>query len=397
METMSGPGVAIAAEGDRMAEFDTIDEARPLPLDGWHRAHGARMVPFAGHAMPIQYEGIVAEHLWTRASAGLFDVSHMGQLLVVGDGAGAAAESALEALLPADLASLATGRTRYSLLLAEDGGILDDLMITRAGADAFLLVVNGATKQADIAHLRAHLPPGVTLDHQADQALLALQGPLAAAVLDRLLPCCLDGLAFLQSMQATWQGIDLRIGRSGYTGEDGFEIALPATAAAAFADALLADDRVRPAGLGARDSLRLEAGLPLYGHDLNPEIDPVTAGLAFAVAKRRRAAGGFPGAATIARLIADGASRRRVGLALDGRLPAREGAPVLAAEGQVGLLTSGGFAPSLERPVAMAYVAAAHAAIGSQLTVEVRGKQLPATVVPMPFVPHAYHRTGAGS
>lgn len=371
-------------------------EARDLPLDAWHRAHGARMVPFAGYAMPIQYAGIVAEHEWTRSHAGLFDVSHMGQILVEGEGAGAA----LEALLPADLAALKPGRIRYSLLLAQDGGILDDLMVTNVtaegGTEAFYLVVNGATKHADIAHLQAHLPGHLAFTHLTDRALLALQGPDAAAVLDTVLPSAAAGLSFMQGTSADWNGVAVGIARSGYTGEDGFELSIPASHVEAFADALLADERVRPIGLGARDSLRLEAGLPLYGHDLSPATDPVSAGLAFALSKRRRAEGGFPGAARIAALLAGGTPTRRVGLALDGRLPAREGAAVFADDVQIGSLTSGGFSPTLGHPIAMAYVDSAHAAPGSAVEIEVRGRRLAATVVPMPFVPHRYHRAGAG-
>lgn len=381
-----------------MSDHDTIDEAHApslaLPLDAWHRAQGGRMVPFAGYAMPIQYEGIVAEHEWTRTHAGLFDVSHMGQIMIAGEGAGAA----LEALLPADLAALKPGRIRYSLLLAADGGILDDLMVTNVsdGGEAFYLVVNGATKHDDIAHMRANLPAGLTFTYLVDQALLALQGPQAAAALGRVLPGFADGLTFMQSAVAQWQGVDLRIGRSGYTGEDGFEISLPAVAVEAFVDALLDDDRVKPIGLGARDSLRLEAGLPLYGHDMDSAADPVSADLTFALSKRRRLEGGFPGADRIATLLADGPARKRVGLSLEGRLPAREGALVYAGDDQVGVLTSGGFAPTLGHPIAMAYVDAAQTAAGTELSIEVRGKRLPAVVTPMPFVPHNYHRAGAG-
>lgn len=380
-----------------MSEHSMSESSAPplaLPLDAWHRARGGRMVPFAGYAMPIQYEGIVAEHEWTLTHAGLFDVSHMGQIVIAGHGAG----TALEALLPADLAALKPGRIRYSLLLADDGGILDDLMITNVsdGGEAFYLVVNGATKHDDIAHLRARLPRGLTFTYTADQALLALQGPQAAAALDTVLPGVAAGLAFMQSAETGWRGIDLRIGRSGYTGEDGFEISLPGEAAKAFAEALLADARVRPIGLGARDSLRLEAGLPLYGHDMTDAVDPVSADLAFALSKRRRLEGGFPGAARIAALLADGPARKRVGLSLEGRLPAREGAPVHAGDDQVGVLTSGGFAPTLGHPIAMAFIDIAHTAPGTALTVEVRGKRLPAVVTPMPFVPHTYHRAGAG-
>ena len=370
---------------------------RTLPLDAWHRAHGARMVPFAGYAMPIQYEGIVAEHRWTRAHAGLFDVSHMGQLMVTGakDNPGGAA-AALETLLPGAIATLGPGRIRYSLLLNEDGGILDDLMVTNVtpegGEPAYYLVVNGATKWDDIAHLREHLPDEITLTHLADRALLALQGPEAAAVLDALVPGISRELVFMQGTSRDWRGAALGIGRSGYTGEDGFELSFPADRVTELADALIADQRVRPVGLGARDSLRLEAGLPLYGHDMDDSIDPVTAGLTFALAKSRREAGGWMGHAAVARALADGPRQKRVGLVLEGRLPAREGAEVYAGDAKVGRVTSGGFAPTLGHPVAMAIVDSAHVAPDSALWVDVRGKRLPASVAPLPFVPHNYYR-----
>jgi aminomethyltransferase len=367
-------------------------ESENLPLDGWHRARGARMVPFAGYAMPIQYEGIVAEHEWTRNHAGLFDVSHMGQLFVSGDGA----EAALEALLPIDLSTLELGALRYSLLLDDHGGILDDLIVSR-WRQGFFIVVNGATKHDDIAWMRARLPAGVSLENYTDRALVALQGPEAFAAL-----AChttghwpLSALSFMRGGQFAVDGVDAWISRTGYTGEDGFEISIPAADAERIADLLCAEPEVRPVGLGARDSLRLEAGLPLYGHDLDTSTDPVSAGLGWAIAKRRRAEGGFPGHARIAGLLAEGPGRRRVGLSLEGRLPAREGAPVFAGETAVGSVTSGGFSPTLGHPIAMAYVDAAHAAHGTALTLEVRGRRLDATVVPLPFVPHRYHRQGA--
>jgi aminomethyltransferase len=365
-----------------------------LPLDAWHRAQGARMVEFAGYMMPVQYEGIIAEHLWTRESAGLFDVSHMGQLGVAGEGAA----EALEALLPGDISALKPGRMRYSLLLAEDGGILDDLMVLYTGKD-YALVVNGATKWEDIGHLREHLPDEITLSHLDEQALLALQGPKAAVALARLgLVPAEDGgvpLAALKFMQADiydWQGRRLGVSRSGYTGEDGFEISVEAADVAALADALLAEPEVKPIGLGARDSLRLEAGLPLYGHDLSEETDPVSAGLAFAISKRRRAEGGFFGAERILPLLESGAQRARVGLTLEGRMAAREGALVYSGDREVGIVTSGGFSPSLQHPIAMAYVAAELAGPGTVLEIDNRGRRLAANVVPMPFVPHRYHR-----
>ncbi|MET0589458.1 MAG: glycine cleavage system aminomethyltransferase GcvT [Novosphingobium sp.] len=374
-------------------------ETLVLPLDGWHRAKGGRMVEFAGYWMPVQYEGIMAEHLWTRENAGLFDVSHMGQIGVAGpDGDVAAAAQALEALLPGDISALKPGRIRYSMLLNEDGGILDDLMVLFTGKD-YSIVVNGATKWDDIGHLREHLPDEITLSHFDEQALLALQGPKAADALGRLGIVAVEqdgtpvtSLKFMQADIYDWNGTRLGISRSGYTGEDGYEISVPAEAVAALADALCAQPEVKPIGLGARDSLRLEAGLPLYGHDLNESTDPVSAGLTFALSKRRRAEGGFPGAKRILKLLADGAPTNRVGLTLEGRQAAREGALVFSGDRQVGVLTSGGFSPSLERPIAMAYVDSALAAPGTKLEIDVRGKRLPASVVPMPFIPHRYFR-----
>ncbi len=358
-----------------------------LPLDVLHRRLGARMVSFAGYAMPIQYEGIIAEHLWTRESAGLFDVSHMGQLLLpVSDVA------ALETIIPGDIEGLGEGVLRYSLLLNQAGGILDDLMVTRRPHDLYL-VVNGAVKAADIAVLES---AGLTVDHRTDWALLALQGPRAVAVLEAVLPG-VAALRFMRSAGFSWAGQPLWVSRSGYTGEDGFEISVPVAIAELFAEALLADARVRPIGLGARDSLRLEAGLPLYGHDLSPETNPIEAGLAFAISKRRKLEGGFPAATALMAQLHDGPARKRVGLSVAGRAPAREGAVVFAGDVQVGMVTSGGFAPSLNAPIAMAYVAAAHAADGTPLEIEVRGRRLSTTVVPMPFRPKSYVREGGAA
>ncbi len=361
----------------------------PLPLDGWHRAQGARMVPFAGYDMPIQYEGIVAEHEWTRQSAGLFDVSHMGQLLLSGPDL----DAAVEAILPIDLSTLKLGQQRYSLLLDETGGVLDDLMVSR-WPDALYLVVNGATKWDDIAHLREHLPDEITLQHLDERALLALQGPKAADALGRHAQgeYPLSALTFMRFGHFTIAGHEVTIARAGYTGEDGFEISLPASAAEEIATLLCAEPEVRPIGLGARDSLRLEAGLPLYGHDMTPEISPIEAGLIFGINKRRRNEGGFPGASRIMREIAEGTARRWVGLKLEGRLPAREGAQVFAGNDHIGTVTSGGFSPTLGVPIAMAYVASDHAAPGSALEIEVRGRRLAAIVSPTPFVPHRYYR-----
>jgi aminomethyltransferase len=363
---------------------------KTLPLDSWHKSRGARMVPFAGYSMPIQYEGIMAEHRWTRDSAGLFDVSHMGQLIIAGQDA----EKGLESLLPADLSILKEGRLRYSLLLNDGGGIIDDLMLTRRG-DHFYMVVNGATKDGNIAHLQEKLPRTAVLDHMREQALLALQGPRAAQALARLAPG-VEQLGFMSGGAFRIDGISAWISRSGYTGEDGFEISVPSREVEKVAEQLVAQPEVKPIGLGARDSLRLEAGLPLYGHDLDTITTPIEADLGFAISKRRRAEGGFPGWERIMREIEQGPVSRRVGLAIEGRQPVREGALVVDDEGsEVGRVTSGGFSPMLEAPIAMAYVPAATAELGSTISLAQRGKILKGTVVPMPFVPHRYHRKGA--
>ncbi|WP_118856984.1 glycine cleavage system aminomethyltransferase GcvT [Sphingomonas mesophila] len=368
------------------------DPLRTLALDGWHRARGARMVPFAGYEMPVQYDGVIAEHQWTRQHAGLFDVSHMGQLLFYGE----RADAALETLLPGELRMLKDGRLRYSLLLDDNGGIVDDLMATRRG-DHFYVVVNGATKHDDIAEFERRLPRGVVLDHMKEQALLALQGPEAVAVLEGLAPGVSE-LSFMQGAMFRVAGQPAWISRSGYTGEDGFEISVDGAVVSKVADALAADERVRPVGLGARDSLRLEAGLPLYGHDLDRETTPVMAGLEFAIGKRRRAEGGFAGAGRILGEIENGTVTKRVGLLVDGRQPVREGAMVLDREAnEVGKVTSGTFSPTLGRPIAMAYVPAAMAEPGSQIKLGQRGKLFQAEVTQMPFVPHKYYRKTAGS
>lgn len=364
-----------------------------LPLDAWHRARGARMVPFAGYEMPIQYAGehggIVAEHNWTRTSAGLFEVSHMGQLLLSGPGL----DAAVEAVLPIDLSTLKLGQQRYSLLLDEEGGVLDDLMVSR-WPDALFLVVNGETKWDDIGTLREALPDDITLHHMDEHALLALQGPKAVDALARHATGehPLSALTFMKFGRFQIAGHDVIIARAGYTGEDGFEISLPAEVAAEVAELLCDEPEVQPIGLGARDSLRLEAGLPLYGHDLSPHTSPIEAGLIFGINKRRRTEGGFPGADRIIREINEGTARKWVGMKIDGRMPAREGAEVFAGAENIGTVTSGGFSPTLGAPIAMAYVAAAYAAPGTALEIEVRGKRLAATVSPMPFVPHRYYR-----
>ena len=361
-----------------------------LPLDSWHRARGARMVPFAGYEMPVQYEGIIAEHLWTRENAGLFDVSHMGQLFVHGSGV----DVALEKIMPGDFQAAADMKPKYSLLLDEEGGIIDDLMATRRGQD-FYIVVNGATKHGDIADMERRLPSDIVIDYMKEQALLALQGPRAAEVLETIVPGVSD-LGFMQGGPFKWNGHNLWISRSGYTGEDGFEISVPGIAAADLADAITGNELAKPIGLGARDSLRLEAGLPLYGHDLDHKTTPVMAGLTFAINKRRRVEGRFAGALRIMAELENGPIEKRVGFEVEGRQPVREGALVLDGEGnEVGKITSGGFSPSLQRPIAMGYVAAPFADEGTALKLEQRGKLFDARVVPMPFVPHRYHRKGA--
>ena len=363
-----------------------------LPLDAWHRDRGGRMVPFAGYEMPVQYEGIIAEHNWTRENAGLFDVSHMGQLLVHGQDA----DLALEKLLPGDFQALPDMKPKYSLLLEEGGGIVDDLMATRRGSD-FYVVVNGATKYGDMDYMRQRLPATVVVDYMKEQALLALQGPRAAEVLETIVPGVSD-LSFMQAGPFQWRDHNLWISRSGYTGEDGFEISVPGVAAADLADAIVAHDAARPIGLGARDSLRLEAGLPLYGHDIDQETTPVMAGLTFAINKRRRADGGFAGAMRILAELENGPPQKRVGFDVEGRQPVREGALVLDGEGnEVGKVTSGGFSPSLQRPIAMGYVASGLAEPGTALKLEQRGKLFEARVAAMPFVPHRYYRKGASA
>jgi aminomethyltransferase len=367
---------------------DAAPPLRRTPLYSLHQSLGARTVPFAGYEMPVHYRaGILAEHLHTRAQAGLFDVSHMGQLRL----SGADPAAALEALVPGDIRALGPLRTRYSLLLNDRGGILDDLMATRLG-DGLFVVVNAARRAADLAHLRDRLGNGATVELLDDWALLALQGPAAAAVLARLA----DGIARLPFMTAAEVALDGReclVTRSGYTGEDGFEISLPAAGATSLAERLLAEPEVMPIGLGARDSLRLEAGLCLYGHDIDETTTPVEADLAWTIGPRRRSEGGFPGAAVVLRQLADGPSRKRVGIRPDGRAPARETTPIADPAGNpIGRVTSGGFGPSVGGPVAMGYVDFAHAADGTSLALLVRGSPRPARVAPLPFIPHRYHR-----
>jgi aminomethyltransferase len=382
---------------DPMAEPASRDQ--PLlqtPLHGEHVALGARLVPFAGYAMPVQYpSGILAEHTWTREHAGLFDVSHMGQATLSGPDHETTAR-ALEALVPADIIGLKPGRQRYTQLLNEEGGILDDLMVSRSADPAedgtLTLVVNASTKEADYAHIAARLTAGVTLHRHDDKALLALQGPKAAEVIAVYDPPIHD-MAFMMVGKLSLGGIGVHASRSGYTGEDGFELSVAAERAVDLWRLLLESPHVRPVGLGARDSLRLEAGLCLYGHDIDESTTPVEAGLAWSIQKRRREEGGFPGDARIRRELAEGPARLRVGLVPEGRAPAREGTPIATPEGgAVGGVTSGGFGPTVNGPIAMGYVAREASAPGTALHLTVRGKPLPARIAPMPFVPHRYKR-----
>ena len=363
------------------------------PLNALHKELGARMVPFAGYEMPVQYpSGIIAEHCHTRSAAGLFDVSHMGQAVL----RGADPASAFERLVPGNITGLAPGAMRYTVLLNETGGIIDDLMVTRPGesgsANQIYLVVNAAGKDADFAHIADKLADIATLERADDRALLALQGPQAASVMARLAPDA-DNLVFMRAGAMAVDGVDCFVSRSGYTGEDGFEISLPAGAAEGLARRLLAEPEVEPVGLGARDSLRLEAGLCLYGRDIDTATTPVEAALTWAVAKRRRESGGFPGADVILGQISGGAERRRVGLLPEGRAPVREGAEIFDSAGAViGRVTSGGHSPMLERPIAMGYVAIEFCEPGTQVQLSLRGRTVPTVVAALPFVESHYYR-----
>ena len=367
-----------------------MDEAASLkhtPLHALHLELGARMVPFAGYDMPVQYPaGILAEHLHTRAKAGLFDVSHMGQVRLHG---GQPAQ-ALETLVPGNIAGLEEGRIRYTLFTGESGGILDDLTVGSAG-DHLTLVVNAARKEFDYAHLRAHLV-ATDLEVLEDRALLALQGPMAAAVLTRYAPAA-GFLVFMSFAPIAIHGIPCMVARAGYTGEDGYEISVAADRADELAHMLLDEPEVEPAGLGARDSLRLESGLCLYGHDLDETTTPVEGGLGWTIPRERREQGGFPGAAVIRRQLEQGAARKRVGILPEGKAPAREGTVVIGPDGkETGVVTSGGFGPSVGGPVAMGYVAPALATVGTELGLVVRGTTHAARVVKLPFVPHRYFK-----
>jgi len=355
-----------------------------------HRELGARLVPFAGYEMPVQYPtGILAEHTQTRTAAGLFDVSHMGQVRLTAK-PGQNAAKALETLVPGDISGLHPGQQRYTQLTNETGGILDDLMVTSTG-DHLLLVLNAACKDADLAHIQKHLSATCEIEPMFSRGLMALQGPQAAQALSRLAPSVAT-MKFMTGTYVTIDGVQCYVTRSGYTGGDGYEISTPAEATDAIARKLLAQPEVKPIGLGARDSLRLEAGLCLYGHDIDMTTTPIEAVLLWSIGKERRVQGGFPGAAVIQKQIAEGASRKRVGILPEGKAIAREGAEIVIGGKVVGKVTSGGFAPTLGRAVAMGYVERAQSANGTKVELLVRGKPAPAAIAPMPFVKHAYYR-----
>ncbi|MGA3002180.1 MAG: glycine cleavage system aminomethyltransferase GcvT [Acetobacteraceae bacterium] len=366
------------------------------PLENWHRHHGARMVPFAGYSMPVQYDfkgelatrckgGVMAEHLQCREHAALFDVSHMGQAMLHGHGTA----DALERLVCGDITGLKPGRQRYTLLTTGAGGIIDDLMVANLGSEGLFVVVNASRKAVDFARIREVTPVNVL----EDRALLALQGPQAATVMERIAPGA-SALPFMGIARLTVAGVTCLVSRSGYTGEDGFELSVAQGMAVTLANRLLEHQEVVPAGLGARDSLRLEAGLCLYGNDIDETTSPVEAGLTWAIGKRRKLTWDFAGGPAIREQLDDGPARRRVGIRPDGRAPAREHTAILSPDGKdlVGEITSGGFGPSLNGPMAMGYVRRDLAEDGSKLSLMVRGKPLPATVVPLPFVPHRYVR-----
>ena len=361
---------------------------RRTPLHGLHLELGGRMVAFAGWSLPVQYPaGIMAEHRHCRSAAALFDVSHMGQVLVRGAGAA----QAFERLVPADVAELAEGRLRYTLFTTDQGGVLDDLIVGRVEGGLYI-VVNAGCREADLDHMRAALEPACAVEELAGRGLLALQGPAAAAVMARLAPGAAE-LAFMQTAEMTVAGQQCRVARSGYTGEDGFEISVAAEHAEDLARRLLEEPEVAPAGLGARDSLRLEAGLCLYGHELSPETTPVEARLAWTIGKRRRAEGEFPGAAVILEQLARGPARKLVGIRPDGRAPAREGTPIQDGDGRaLGAVTSGGFGPTVGGPIALGYVESACATPATPLQLAIRGQPQPARVVELPFVAHRYQR-----
>jgi aminomethyltransferase len=357
-------------------------------LHDLHLELGAKMVPFAGYDMPVRYPpGIIAEHNQTRNAAALFDVSHMGQLRL----SGGQAAAALEGLVPADITGLKPGHMRYTMLTTDDGGILDDIMV-QAFDDCLILVLNAARKGVDIDHISARIGQDALLEPLSDRALVALQGPQAVQVLARFVPEVAE-MRFLDIRKLDIGGVPCLVSRAGYTGEDGFEISLANEDADHLARLFLGEDEVAPAGLGARDTLRLEAGLCLYGHDIDEDISPIEAGLGWTIAKRRREEANFPGAARILGELSDGPQRRRTGIRPDGRAPAREGTPVLGPDGaEIGIVTSGGFGPTTGGPVAMGYVDADHAEAGTEIALQVRGRALPARIQDLPFVQQRYFR-----
>lgn len=366
----------------------TEDSSQPLkqtPLSALHRKHGAKMVPFAGYEMPLQYTGIIAEHLHTREQATVFDVSHMGQAFIRGEGSVAS----LEKLVVGDLQGLPAGSVRYTLLTNDRGGIIDDLMVIQGGY-YLVLVVNATRKEIDFAHIRAHLDPEFELEIWDDRALLALQGPMAATVMARLAPASRH-MMFMSMENLKIGNVKCGVTRSGYTGEDGYEITVPAEDAEELVEELLAEPEVLPAGLGARDTLRLEAGLCLYGNDIDETTTPVEAGLSWTINKRRREEAGFPGDEVILRQLMEGPTRRRVGISIDGKAVARAGTQITDRWGKaLGTVTSGGFGPSVARPIAMGYVDTDHADAKTPVNIIVRGKPVAARVVKLPFVPHRY-------
>jgi aminomethyltransferase len=389
----------ISVPQNALPDDPTPTPLHTVPLDSWHRSHGARMVAFAGYAMPVQYDltgdlatrckgGVLAEHLHTRAHAGLFDVSHMGQAMLTGSDVA----NALETLVPGDIAGLKPGRQRYTLLTNEAGGIIDDLMVARLEENRLFLVVNAARKDVDFTHLAANLPETVTLTPLEDRALLALQGPEAVTVMARLSPDA-AALPFMGIAAFNIAGADCFVSRSGYTGEDGFEISVPAVQAEALANTIIQQPEVVPIGLGARDSLRLEAGLCLYGNDIDELTTPIEAGLTWVIGKRRKLNWDFPGGLVMRDQLDNGTPRHRVGIRPDGRAAARAQTTIMAEDGtEAGTITSGSFGPSVNGPVAMGYVRKDLAADGTRLLLLVRGKSIPATVVPLPFTPHRYIR-----
>lgn len=366
----------------------TEQTLKTTPLNAAHRALGARMVGFGGYDMPVQYEGVLAEHRWTREHAGLFDVSHMGQCKITG----ADATAQFERFVPGDYEILKAGKQKYSLLLNNDGGIIDDLMAGRPDHDGLFVVVNAGNKDEDFAFWQANLEGDAKLTVLDDRALIAIQGPEAAEVMAAHEPILAE-MGFMECARLMLFGVDCYVSRSGYTGEDGYEISVPADQAERVWNTLLEDARVKPIGLGARDSLRLEAGLPLHGHDIDPTTSPVEGALTFALSKSRKERADFAGADRVLQELADGPARVRVGLIVKEGAPAREGAEIADADGQViGKVTSGGPSPTLGKNIAMGYVPPAFAALGTELKVIVRGKPAAAEVVAMPFVAQRYYR-----